>query len=98
MSTHGSVAWNLLVSKELGARCTQPQPSEVLDNDDANVVSLNRFYNWQRHQGLGNSTAVNVKNLDLFADSAAILISIVSKDIMGYSGVNLICICPLGIP
>ena len=37
-------------------------------------------------------------SIDLFADTAAILISIVSKDIMGCSGGKLICICPLGIP
>ena len=36
--------------------------------------------------------------IDLFADKAAILISIVSKDIMGCSGGKLKCICPLGIP
>ena len=36
--------------------------------------------------------------IDLFADTAAILISIVSKEIMGCSGGKLICICPLGIP
>ena len=36
--------------------------------------------------------------IDLFADTAAILISIVSEDIMGCSGGKLICICPLGIP
>ena len=36
--------------------------------------------------------------IDLFADTAAILISIVLKDIMGCSVGKLICICPLGIP
>ena len=36
--------------------------------------------------------------IDLFTDTAAILISIVSKDIMGCSGGKLMCICPLGIP
>ena len=36
--------------------------------------------------------------IDLFADTATILIFIVSEDIMGCSGGKLICICPLGIP
>ena len=36
--------------------------------------------------------------IDLFADTAAILISIVSKDIMGCSGRKLKYISPLGIP
>ena len=40
----------------------------------------------------------NTTTIDLFADTAAILISIVSEDIMGCSGGKLICICPLGIP
>ena len=39
-----------------------------------------------------------VRLIDLFANMAAILISIVSEDIMGCSGGKLICICPLGIP
>ena len=42
--------------------------------------------------------ASNFAAIDLFADTAAILISIVSKDIMGCSGGKLICICRLGIP
>ena len=40
----------------------------------------------------------NPPGIDLFADTAAILISIVPKDIMRCSGGKLICICPLGIP
>ena len=37
-------------------------------------------------------------SVDLFADTAAILISILSKDIMGCSAGKLICVCLLGIP
>ena len=40
--------------------------------------------------------ATKICEIDLFADTAAILISIVSEDIMGCSGGKLIC--PLGIP
>ena len=39
-----------------------------------------------------------MSEIDLFADTAAILISIISKDIMGCSGGKLMCICPPGHP
>ena len=50
------------------------------------------------NSGYGLSANAAYTPIDLFADTAAILISIVSEDIMGCSGGKLICICPLGIP